>query len=410
MSQQQIIRSAKLHPGQTRIKNEIVNSQSFFSTIVCPRQWGKSVLLYNMMLYYAINNPHWYCVWATLTHQHAGDALRKIYNAVVGTGIVKDYNKTERRIELTNGSVLYFTGIEKFENYRSRSAHVLIIDEAAFATEGAFNVLIPSLATTGKKCILVSTPRGKHGEFYRYNQLGLTDNKMYSSHRGFLEENPFRNIELIESEKETKPEYVYRQEYLGEFLGNEYNIFKNLDEICVGGFSDQFPGGEYYAGLDLGRVKDYTVLTIMNKNKEVVHIYRDRQKSWDTIIEQVVNKCKLYNCKMMVEMNSIGDVIYEMIKKKYTRVYPFITTEDSKTKIIEKLIVLTENKDILLPSPRIFTAVKQELEQFTFVYSPKTRKIKYTAPDGLHDDTVMSLAIANECVDVCSHMGSYSVA
>ena len=206
MSQLKIYKSAKLHAGQHRIKNEVLNSNAFFSNIVCPRQWGKSVLLYNLMLYYGINNKNWYCVWATLTHQHAVDALRKIYDAIKDTGLVEEYNKTERRLKLINGSTLYFTGLEKYENFRSKSTHLLIIDEAAFASEGAFNVLLPSLATTGKKVIMVSTPRGQHGEFYKYHQLGYTGKSMYSSHKGLLEENPFRNRELIEAERLSKPE------------------------------------------------------------------------------------------------------------------------------------------------------------------------------------------------------------
>jgi phage FluMu gp28-like protein len=398
MSQLKIFKSAKLHAGQHRIKNEVINSNAFFSTIVCPRQWGKSVLLYNFMLFYGINNKNWYCVWATLTHQHAQDALRKIYDAIKDTGLVEEYNKTERRLKLINGSVLYFTGLEKYENFRSKSTHLLIIDEAAFASEGAFNVLLPSLATTGRKVIMVSTPRGQHGEFYKYHQLGLTDHKMYSSHRGLLIENPFRNRELIEAERLSKPEYIFRQEYLGEFLTSEFTLFKNLDKVNkIHSWQVYTSGDSYYGGIDVGRANDFTCLTILNQKKEVVYVYRDRQKTYESMIEHMVTKLREYDAHCLIEVNSVGDVVYELMNKQYNKIYPFYTSAKSKPEIIEKLIVQFENQKILIPNKKFFAPLETELEQFQFFYNAKSRSVTYSAPQGLHDDTVISLALANEC-------------
>ena len=50
-----------------------------------------------------------------------------------------------------------------------------------------------------------------------------------------------------------------------------------------------------------------------------------------------------------------------------------------------------------------------ELEAFTYIYNPTTRSVKYAAPDGLHDDGVISLALAWHCRKAYSKRGQYKV-
>jgi hypothetical protein len=97
----------------------------------------------------------------------------------------------------------------------------------------------------------------------------------------------------------------------------------------------------------------------------------------------------------MMEVNSIGDVVYEQVKKKYNNINPFVTNNKSKQEIIEGLILDFNQGDLYIPSQKLFAPLYNELQSFTYEYSSKTRTIKYGAPTGLHDDCVMSLAITN---------------
>jgi len=398
MSKQINYKGIVLHPGQKRIVDEIFANDKFFNTIVTSRQWGKSVLAYNLMLYYGINNKKVNVVWASPTHSQAKYALTNIEKAIKNSGVILSINKTERRIELINGSTLYFTGTESFDNFRGINTHYLFVDEAAYVPTSAYDVLIPSMSTVGRKAFFISTPKGKVNKFHDYYQLGLQeDNKMYKSYRGLLEENPYRNVELIESERLSLPSYIFEQEYNGNFLDSEFSLFKNLNAVAIGNMKLPQANKKYYAGLDLGRTNDYTVLTILDENKEVVKVYRDRQKSWNVIINNVVNNLKQYNnAHCFVESNSIGDVVYELIKKQYNNAYPF-GTYSNKPQLIESLIVEFEQQHIIIPNKNIFPELYNELSSFEFKYSPKQRTVQYSAPPGLNDDTVMSLALANLC-------------
>lgn len=384
-----------LHPGQRRIVNELFNNDTFYNTIVAPRQCGKSVLCYNIALYYAINERKVNVLWTSPTHAQSKVAMEKIYSAIKNSGVVYQYNKTERKIILINGSTIYFSGTERADNVRGISVHYLIVDECAYTDEKAVTeVLIPTMSTVGRKAFFISTPRGRHNLFYKYYAYGEAKMDMYSSYRMDLLENPFRNVELIESERITKPSFVFRQEYLAEFLDSELSLFANLDELAIGEFEEPRIGEKYTAGLDLAQSHDYSVLTIMDSKGKVVYVYRINQVTWELIMNTVVQILTRYNkANCYVEVNSMGSPIYESLHKRYPNVHAFTTTNASKNDLIEGLILKFENKEILIPAPTIFKPMYEELQAFTFEYSPKSKTVKYSAPQGLYDDCVMSLAL-----------------
>jgi hypothetical protein len=152
-----------------------------------------------------------------------------------------------------------------------------------------------------------------------------------------------------------------------------------------------------YAGLDLGRQNDYTVLTIMDQNKNVIFVYRENQKEWNHIIENIVKYIRQFNVRRcFVETNNVGDVIEELLRKELSGIISGQWTGTNKISLIESLIVEFENKTIKIPKKEQ-SELYNELVIFSYEYNPKTRGLKYSAPSGFHDDCVMSLAICLEC-------------
>ena len=149
---------------------------------------------------------------------------------------------------------------------------------------------------------------------------------------------------------------------------------------------------KYYGGVDIGRADDYTVLTIINEYNQTVFCERWRQDEWTKIIDNVANVIIKYQAKTYVEVNNQGDVFFEMLQKKCKRlVDPFITTSKTKPILIEDLAVLFEQKDISILD---INWLIDELEAFTYIYNQTTRNVQYSAPQGVHDDSVISLALA----------------
>jgi len=405
-----VYEGVKLHAGQKRIIQEILSTPAKFSILNCSRQYGKSVLASQLILYYAINFKNTRNLYATPIHSQAKKVFERILGAILQSGVVAEHNRSDMTITLINGSVMLFSGVERYDNLRGESTDVQVLDEYCFMHPNAFSeALRPMLLVRGKKCIIISTPKGKRNSFFKMAQMGLASDQLnYSYHKGDYTENPFYDLDEIADAKRNLPDYVYRQEYLGEFIENAGEIFTNTDQVfCLDKFME--PGSQTFGGLDFGRQEDFTVLTILNQKGELVFQYRDRQKPWETIINNVVMYLKKYNTYALAEVNGIGDVLFEMLKTKYSKVEPFQTTNSSKQQIIELLSVEFQNKTISLLKENLDPITYNELLGLEFEYNVKTRTVKYGAPIGLHDDTVMSLAMANQCRRNNRNYGKYAV-
>lgn len=294
---------------------------------------------------------------------------------------------------------------------RGYTLDYLVIDEAAYIKDEVWNtVLRPTVLVRGKKVLFISTPKGRNW-FYNIAMRGISDE--YPQYKTFFAtsfDSPYITAEELEEAKMSLPENVYRQEILAEFLEGGGEVFGNLKLTCVmSNYPQQDTTKKYYAGLDFGRQNDYTVLTILNSEGEVVDFYRERQKSWDIIISEVAAKLKKWKPVCYAEINGIGDVLYEQLKKQYPSVQPFITSNESKQNLIEDLIMgMNENK-LKLPTQELNTDLYRELSVFTYEYSPKSRKIKYGSPNGFNDDTVISLALSYHSFKKKATYGTYVV-
>lgn len=391
-----IINGLKLHPGQLRIKNEIFNSLAKFHIINASRQSGKSTLLSQIALYLAINTK---CsiLWVAPVYSISKNTFTDIVDGLLGSGAISDYYKADQTIEFINGSKIIFKSASNYDNIRGGSYEYVFVDEFAYIQDDAWNKAIrPTLAVKGLKAFIASTPKGKN-LFFQLAQLGMSDNKQYQYHYMNYSENPFYDMNEVEDAKKTLPEAIYRQEYEAEFVGDEGLVFENLDWSCqIEKFHiERMKGERYYAGLDLARQSDYTVLTIMNQHKQVIFIYRINKQSWDLIVKNILKYLILFQPVLFVEVNSIGDVIFENIRRYYKRIYPFVTTQSSKQELIEDLIYEFAEGQIKIPTRDLFPEMYNELSYYTFEYNKKSRTIKYSAPPGFNDDCVISLALSN---------------
>ena len=381
----------KPYEFQQQIIDDILNKDDMFYTMVCGRQIGKTLLLVNMLLYYSINNPRTTLLWVSPYYSMAVKVLSQILDAIEFTPITKEANKSEKIITLINGSRIYFRSAEKPETIRGLSIDYCFIDEAQDVSDDAFNKsILPTLSAKGKKCLIAGTPKSKNW-FYLYFQRA--DDKNYNSYTAPSTISPYISEDFIKEQKESLPPSIFNQEFLAQWQEGDGEVFTNIDDVCNlsdwRGTKDRTVGG-----LDIGTKQDYTVLTIMDTSGRIVYMWRERGLEYSAIVDRVVYLCKQYRTELYVEANSIGDAVYEMIKKKYKSVKPFITSNTSKENIIRRLISDISDLGLELPSPNLFAPLYKELQMFQYKYLPSGR-ITYQAMSGYHDDCVMSLAICN---------------
>ena len=272
------------------------------------------------------------------------------------------------------------------------------MDEAAFMRDEVWNeILRPATLVRGKKILFISTPKGKNYFYTLYNRGTSEDNPDYLSLKYTSYDTPFITKDEIDEAKNSLPDDIFRQEIMAEFIEDGGEVFRSFSQSqLIYKWKEPVESERYWAGIDLGRQNDFTVVTIVNNFNEICMIYRERRNNWSNIVDSIVNILKKYNAKAIVEVNSIGDVIFEQIYTRHRKIEAFHTTNTNKEEIINNLIVQINDQTLLLPTKELFEPLDTELRVFTFEYSTKSRKIRYFAPAGHHDDCVMSLAFALE--------------
>lgn len=397
----------KLFERQQQIANSITTSDKMYHILATSRQFGKSYLCKQLLLYFAINNKEWQCCYVSMTYAQANKVFKEILNGISSSGIIRSYNRKENSIILINGSEIYFKSYQNADAIRGYSFDLLIVDEASYIKEEDWNACFrPTLNVRGKKCILASTPRGKNFFFNLYQLGQQSDNKHYASYSATWRDNPYSNVEEIQAAKDVLPEKIYLSEYECKFVDGAMSVFANYTD-CIG---LKLATGQVVAGIDVGRSNDYTVLTIMN-GCNVVYIGRWNNDSWENITKNIIVELKRYKpVTCTVEVNGIGDVFYEDLSKALkeagirVNLLPFVTTNQSKTLIIEQLISDFQKKNISIPNDKDLLF---ELENFEASFSKLSRCIKYEARSGLHDDCVISLAICNYTKKKAASYGQY---
>jgi phage terminase large subunit-like protein len=376
------------HQNQTKIHNAINWGSEKYYILNIGRQFGKTLLATNQLLYWALNNKNVKCAWVSPTYKQSKKVFDEMYKAFQKRPeIYRTVNRSELLLEYASGSTIQFFSAERYDNIRGFTFEYLVCDEFAFMSEQAWTeVLRATVLVKGRKVLLISTPKGRNHFYKLYQMDGY--NPQYKSFTMTSYDNPIIIPSEIDDAKQTLPDHVFRQEYLAEFIDGGAGMFKDVQINNVPEMT-----GRYYAGIDVGRADDYTVLTILNNKSEMVYCDRWRQMDWTEIVQKIKQQLEKYNPDTLIEVNSVGDAVFEMLRNEIPSVYiaPFVTTSKSKQDIIENLIVANQDKTLKVLQNEWLL---KELEVFSYEYNPKTRSVKYSAPFGFHDDGVMSLAIA----------------
>jgi hypothetical protein len=92
----------------------------------------------------------------------------------------------------------------------------------------------------------------------------------------------------------------------------------------------------------------------------------------------------------LVDSTGVGDPIVETMQRTAGNIRGFKFTQGSKQQLMEGLAMSIQQRRVgVLEGP-----MRAELDSFE--YEPTRTGVRYAAPEGLHDDCVVALALANE--------------
>jgi len=366
----------ELHPNQTKVLSE----SKRFNVLNCGRRWGKTVFSVNLISETAINGyPSGYFAptYKLLegTYREALTALKPIVSR----------KHDNQFIELITGGIIEFWSLDNPYAGRSRKYKRVVVDEAAFVKElweAWNNAIRPTLTDLIGDGWIMSTPRGKNG-FYKFYNKGKSGEQNWQSWQMPTSTNPYIDLNELADAKRELPEAAFNQEYLALFSDNVANPF-GIDWISkrIKPLAHTAP---VCFGIDLAKSVDWTVVTGLDRNGDVC-LFERWQSDWSQTKDRII---RIVGSKpAFIDSTGVGDPIAEDIRKKCPNVENYHFTSTSKQKLMEGLASAIQSGTVSI----LDGVMKDELEAFEFVYS--RAGVKYSAPDGMHDDCVCSLALA----------------
>lgn len=332
--------------------------------------------------------------WFAPNYRLLSDVWREL-QSLLGP-IIANVNQQERRIELLGGGVIEAWSLDSPDAGRGRAYRVVVIDEAAMIPnlEQAWNEGIrPMLTDYQGEAWFLSTPRGMGFFKLLFDRGQDPERKDWASWQMPTSENPFIATSEVNAARLDLTESAFSQEYLAQFVNWEGSVFRRLlDAATAPRGAKRELDHQYVIGCDWGRSNDYTVFLVLDVTaRMVVELDRSNRVDYSLQCARLEALSQRWRpVQIIAEQNSIGQPIIEQLNRQGLRVQPFITTHASKADAVEALALAFERGDIRIPNDPVLIG---ELMAYQADRLP-SGLIRYGAPAGQHDDTVMALAIA----------------
>ena len=329
------------------------------------------------------------------------EVIKQYFEEPIAAGFIYK-NETKRVLELPNGGRLRTKTAWDADTLRGDYADLLILDEFADMDFTAWDeVGAPMLLDNDGDAIFIGTPKRRNHFFRMYQTAIGDDTKRWDAWHFTSFDNPHLSREALAEITRDMTQAAYQQEIMAEFLEGEGAVFRNID-ACMGAPLDVDPkdhaGHTILAGVDWAKQSDYTAISLGCRECRV-EVARDRFNQIDYVFQRQRLKalCEKHNvARVMVELNSIGEPNFESLQRDGLPVIGFQTTATSKPPLIENLALALERAEWQFQDDPVWTG---ELEAYEMKMNPITNRTTYSAPEGMHDDTVMARALMLRAAD-----------
>lgn len=395
------IKLRPLNNKQRGIVEEWLKPSTEFLTVSCGRQVGKTETACVIAIITALNPLSGFksCQFGIFlpTYKQCKVLFNRI-KSLVGNQIQGlQVNKTEMTFAFPNGSMIRLhTAIN--DSMRGFTYDYIAIDEACMVDgeiwEAGIEPTISVAQSLGHgKVILTSTPKEKNW-FYNFF---MSKEEGHVSITFTSYDSPLHKKHILDRKRLRMNEALFRNEYLAEFQDGSAGMF-DLNRATLTEQSKVTDTKAVVAGLDWGGKNDFTVLTLMNKQKQLIAIYRWVHIEYVDMYHQIVEALNSHNKPVCwSEKNGVGEHATAALKRLYKGglVKPWTTSAKSKAEILMKLSddILTDkavDRTKLLNDEDLV----KEFENYAYKFVGGQFRFVGLRPD-IHDDIVMSLAICN---------------
>ena len=361
---------------------------------------GKTYLLENLLIKTALEKPGSKSFMISPTNAQNLRIFTEISRAT--TDLLRKANGSSMLIEFRNGSVIQFRSGESGDSLRGytvKRGGILAIDEGAFLSREVYEIVMPLVSKEGCTLVIASTPDSMDGMYY--SLWSREDGVIRIDWSDYI--NQMYSKEELDFYRSVYSDRRFRTEILGEFAVGEGTVFSGIAN-CVSPV-ELTQKGNLVAGIDFGsgNLQDSTVITFIDEDLQVIAQYDTNDKPPMEQIDWLARLLLDYKpVRVLAEKNGLGSVYFDALKQKCPIVTPWITTNDSKTAIVDDLAAHIEKGRIKF-QPKCEKLLEQ-LQVYRETQSSTGKRV-FNAPPGKHDDFVISTALALRA----RKLGRYSI-
>lgn len=322
--------------------------------------------------------------WVAPVYPQAKIAYRRLKRGLPQS--VYTANENELTLTLANGAVLWFKGSDRPDTMYGEDVYGAVIDEASRCKDEAWHAVRSTLTQTRGPLRIIGNVKGRKNWAYqlaRQAQAGEPGMHYAKITAYDAVEGGVLDAQEIEDARRVLPENVFRELYLAEASDDGGNPF-GLSAIraCIAPLSE---GAAAVWGWDLAKSIDWTVGVALDAAGATCAVERF-QRPWEDTVTTILGRT---NAPAFVDSTGVGDPILERLQRAAGSLFSgYHFTAPSKQKLMEGLVVAIQQREITVPEGPI-TA---ELEAFEYAYT--RTGVRYSAPEGQHDDCVCALALA----------------
>jgi hypothetical protein len=382
-----------LHPGQ----REVANNVARFKVLAAGRRWRKTSLGTLMCLERALMGQRtWY---VAPTYKMARPAWRELRRLSYQMPKLCRVSLGDQAIYTVTGGEVTVRSADEPDSLRGEGLDFVFIDEAAFIKALAWDeCLRPALSDRLGSALIGGTPKGRNW-FWKLWLRGQDPLETeWASFRFSTTDNPFMSANEIAEVRRNTPERIFQQEYEAAFLEDAGGIFRKVLSAAILDIDDieRVTGHNYAMGVDWGRDNDFTVISILDTTtREFVYYDRSNKVEYSVQRGRIGALYERFKPDVIIpEANSVGTPIIEELHRNNLPVRAFTTTHASKLQAIDALSLAFELEGIHIPNDPV---VIGEFEAYEQTRTP-AGVVRYNAPEGMHDDIVMSFAMAWQAI------------
>lgn len=335
----------------------------------------------------ALGKPGCNYWWVAPTFPVAQIAYRRMKRAVPRA--LYTPNDSDHTLTLANGTVVWFKGSERADTLYGEDVYAAVIDEATRCREDAWHAVRSTLTATRGPIRIIGNVKGRKNWAFRLArkaESGARDMHYAKLTAYDAVEGGVMAAEEVEDARDKLPAEVFGELYLaqpGDDAGNPFGM-----EAIRRHIAPLTDGAPVAWGWDLAKSQDWTWGIGLDASGAAC-----RSERWQGPWELTLAKIRELTGTVpaLVDSTGVGDPVLEALQRDGRRNFGGEKfTLQTKQQLMEGLAVAIQRTDSGLTYPD--GALVGELEAFEYEYT--RTGVRYSAPEGVHDDGVCALALA----------------